>query len=133
MPSPIRAAWRSEEIRFLAVGVFNTAFGYLAFVSLYLAVGTRLHYLMISAVAHAMSVAVAFIGQRTLVFRSTQPWLGEFIRYNISLLFSFAIGLLTLYALVEFAGMTPMIGQAITLAVSVVVSYLAHRYYSFKR
>lgn len=129
----IHTAWKSEKVRFLTVGLFNTAFGYLAFVSLYLALGSQLHYLLISAIAHAVSVLVAFTGQRALVFRSEQPWPGEFIRYNVSLLFSFTLGLLALYLLVEFAGLTPTIGQAITLVTTVVVSYLAHRYYSFKR
>lgn len=129
----IRTAWRHEKIRFLAVGVFNTVFGYLVFLALYLAFGARCHYLILSSVAHILSVLVAFCGQRTLVFRSAQPWPREFIRYNISLLFSFLTGLLSLYVLVEFAGLTPSVGQAITVVVTVVISYLAHRHFSFKR
>jgi len=128
-----RDAWKSAEVRFLAVGIFNTAFGYLAFVFLYLAFGTRVHYLIVSSIAHVVSVFVAFTGHRILVFRSTRPWLEEFIRYNVSLLFSFIIGLLTLYAMVEFARLSPSGGQAVAVIVSVVVSYVAHRYYSFRR
>ena len=133
MPTPIRAAWRSEKFRFLVVGAFNTIFGNLVFLALYHALGSEIHYLVISAIAHALSVIVAFAGQRTLVFHSTKPWPSEFIRYNISLLFSFLIGLLSLYVLVEFGGLKPTVGQALTVVFSIMVSYLAHRYYSFKR
>lgn len=133
MRNSLQAAWRHEKFRFLVVGVFNTIFGYLVFLALYLAFGTRCHYLMLSAISHAISVLVAFCGQRTLVFHSTQPWPAEFIRYNVSLIFSFLTGLLCLYVLVEFAKLNPGVGQAITVAVSVVISYLTHRHYSFKR
>lgn len=133
MPTPIQSAWRSEKFRFLVIGAFNTIFGYLVFLALYRALGADIHYLIISAAAHALSVIVAFAGQRTLVFRSAKPWPGEFIRYNISLLFSFLSGLLSLYVLVEFADLKPTVGQAITVVFTVMISYLAHRYYSFKR
>lgn len=133
MPTPIQAAWRREKFRFLVIGVFNTAFGYLVFLALYQALSADIHYLIISAIAHALSVIVAFAGQRTMVFRSTKPWRSEFIRYNISLLFSFLLGLLSLYVLVEFGDLKPVVGQAITVVFSVIVSYLTHRYYSFKR
>jgi putative flippase GtrA len=133
MPTPIRVAWRSEKFRFLVVGAFNTIFGYLVFLAFYYALGSKLHYLIISTISHALSVIVAFTGHRSLVFRSSKPWRSEFIRYNISLLFSFLLGLLSLYVLVEFGGLKPTVGQAITVVFSVMVSYLAHRYYSFKR
>lgn len=125
-------AWQSGKFRFLAIGAFNTGFGYLAFSALYLLLNRHLHYLLIGALAHAVSVVVAFTGQRRLVFRSHAPWLPEFVRFNLSLLAVFLGGLAGLYFLVEQAGTSPLLGQAIVTAVSVVGSYLAHRHFSFR-
>lgn len=133
MLSTINKAWESEKLRFVAVGGFNTCFGYLAFLALYLLLAQHIHYLLIGVLAHAISVFVAFTGQRYLVFRSQAPWLPEFLRFNLSLLTVFSCSLLGLYLLVERAGVTPLIAQAMITVASVVGSYLAHRHFSFRR
>ena len=128
----LKQLWRSDKLRFLVTGAFNTGFGYSVFVSLYFLFGDQAHYLIIATIAHALSVTVAFIGHRRIVFRSTAPWLEEFIRYNLSLATVFLLGLLGLYMLVDGAGLHPSLAQAIILMLSVGISYIAHRHFSFR-
>lgn len=127
------AIWQNERFRFLLVGAFNTAFGYAAFALLYILLGHRLHYLFIGILAHAIATLVAFTGQRHLVFRSRRPWLPEFLRFNLSLLSVLLFGLVSLFVLVTLLGLHPLLGQAILTPLSVLLSYITHRHYSFRQ
>lgn len=135
-PNWIRTAasrWQgNEQVRFLLVGAFNTAFGYLVFVVLYLLAGNRFHYLLVAVLAHFLSVIVAFLGHRLIVFRAAGPWFAQFIRYNLSVLGMMLAGLLGLYVLVELLSLHPLLAQAIVTSLSVAISYFAHRHFSFR-
>ncbi len=136
LPGWIRASlalWqRNEQTRFLLVGAFNTAFGYLVFVVLYLLAGSRFHYLLVAVLAHFLAVIVAFLCHRRIVFRAEGPWLMQFIRYNLSVLGVMLAGLLGLYLLVSVLHMHPLPAQAIVTALTVAISYFAHRHFSFR-
>jgi len=125
--------YRSSKSRFLVAGVWNTAFGYLSFTVLYLALAPQLHYLIIAVIAQALAVTQAFVLHRRFVFRSEGDWKAEFLRYNISVTGIFLLGLLGLSLCVEQFGFNPLLAQTIVTAVAVVVSYLAHREYSFRK
>lgn len=133
MKDPTSAIWQNERFRFLLVGAFNTAFGYVTFALLYLLLGNRLHYLLIGVLAHAIATLVAFTGQRRLVFRSRRPWLSEFWRFNVSLLTVLLFGLASLFVLVTLLSLHPLLGQAIVTPLSVLLSYFTHRHYSFRQ
>ena len=124
--------WPADErVRFVVVGGWNTAFGYLAFVVLYALLHDRLNYLVIGALAHALSVTNAFVCHRMLVFRSRDPWFAEFVRFNLAQAAVLACGLAGLWFLVSVLHVSPLIGQAIVTVLGVVLSYLAHRRFTF--
>jgi putative flippase GtrA len=125
--------WRLPlRARFLAAGAFNTAFGYLAFSLLYLALRTRLHYLEIGVMSQAIALTSAFIVYRRLVYRSTDRWQQSFVRFNLSQALTFGLGLAGLYGLVHFGHFSPLVAQAVVIATSVGVSYLLHTHFSFR-
>lgn len=125
--------WKDKEkLRFLVVGAWNTAFGYGLFAGLYLLFGKDIHYLVILLLAHAVSVLNAFLGHRYLVFRSQGPILREFLRFNLSYVGALVLGLVGMPFLIEACGLLPLQAQAILLVISLVYSYLAHKYYSFR-
>jgi putative flippase GtrA len=126
-------AWREhQEIRYLAVGAWNTLFAYAIFGVLYLLLHGRIHYLIISLCAHFVAVANAFVCQRWLVFKSRMPWLRAFVRFNLVQLMALAWGLAALAFMVEVLHWNPLISQLVTMAVAAVGSYLLHRGYSFR-
>lgn len=125
--------WESERLRFLAVGAFNTAMGYGVFALLFLLLGQRIHYLAVGLLAHSIAVCIAFANHRLLVFRSREPWLGEFVRFNISLLGMLGLGMAALWLLVELGGLHPLLAQAIATPVILVLTYLVHRFFSFRQ
>lgn len=126
--------WRlPQQVRFLMAGGFNTAVGYAVFATLFSLLGRGIHYLLIALAAHAIAVISAFLVYRILVFRSSEKWQSSFVRFNVSLLAGLAFGMLFLYGLVEYAHWRPLAAQAVVTAASVVLNYLLHRYFSFRR
>ena len=123
--------WDNERFRFLAVGAYNTVFGYVAFAVLYTWLHARMHYLVIAVVAHAIAVVNAFFAHRILVFRAQGNLLPDFVRFNITTLGSTVIGLAGLALLVDFGGIHPLLAQGLVLAVTVVITYVAHKLYTF--
>lgn len=124
---------RSSQSRFLVVGVWNTAFGYLSFAALYMLFAQSLHYLIIAIVAQALAVSQAFVIHRRFVFQSAGDWKAEFLRYNLSVTGIFLFGLVGLSVCVEQFGFNPLLAQAVVIGISVVISYLVHREYSFRK
>ena len=125
-------AWRGDlRLRFLAVGVYNTVFGYGCYALLYLLASPRLHYLWIQLIAHFLSVANAFVAHRRVTFRSSAPWPTEFLRFNLSYLGALGGGMLAQWALVGGLGLHPLLGAALVTMLTVALSFGLHRRYSF--
>lgn len=127
-----RRLWQdSRKLRFLVVGGWNTLFGYLSFYVLYLLTADRLHYLVIAVFAHFVAVIQSYAMQRRMVFRSSAPIVGEFLRFNASLVGTLLFGLLAMYLLVEAVALSPLVAQAIVILTSVILSYVLHSRISF--
>ena len=125
--------WRlPQKYRFLLAGGYNTVFGYLVFSGLYLLVGQQVHYLIVAVLAHGIAVISAFIVHRVLVFRSSEPWLGSFLRFNASQLATLGFGIIGLYALITYGRLRPLVAQAIVTTASVLLTYLLHSRFSFR-
>jgi putative flippase GtrA len=125
--------WRQQqEIRFLAIGAWNTAFGYGIFVFLYYLTGNEENYIWLALAAHFIAVVNAFICHKHLVFNSRQHWLPEFIRFNLSYVFSLSIGIALLFCGVRLLRLHPIVAQGLSIFFSTILSYLLHRNFSFR-
>jgi putative flippase GtrA len=89
-------------------------------------------YLWIVLLAQAVTISVAFPVYRRFVFRSRGRVMGDFARF----LSVWAGGLLAstvgLPFLVEVFGVPPLVGQVAAIVVVAVLSYLGHRFVSFR-
>ncbi|MDR1350028.1 MAG: GtrA family protein [Zoogloeaceae bacterium] len=126
--------WRQQQkLRFLAIGVWNTTFGYGIFVFLYYFLGNEENYVWIALVTHFIAVINAFICYKYLVFNSRQCWLPEFFRFNLSYVFSLGLGIALLVGGVSIVHLHPIAAQGISLIFSTIISYLLHRNFSFRK
>ena len=124
---------RQEKTRFLVVGVYNTVFGYLAFISAYVFLGRYVHYLGILSIAHFLSVSNAFLGHKFLTFKIRGHLLTDFLRFNLTYLGTLAIGLVGLPLFVEICRIHPVASQAILSVINMVSAYFVHKRMSFRR
>lgn len=125
--------WHSRQIRFIAVGVWNTLAGYLLFVLFYSLLAQRWPYPVLAVMTHGCAVTQAFICQRYLVYRSQNGWLNEYGRFHLAHLGLFLVGLSALAALVEFWGWHPLVAQGFVTVGTALASYFVHTYFTFRR
>ena len=95
--------------------------------------GSKIHYLVIAILTNVIAVISAFLVHRNLVFRSTEHWQSSFFRFYQSQLVALGFGILGLYGLVEFAHLNAMAAQALIMIASLLLTYLLHRHYSFRK
>jgi putative flippase GtrA len=123
---------KNEKLRYLLVGGYNTAFGYILFVLLLILLKNRVHYLVVLVISHVISVTNAYLAYKFLVFKTQGEWLREFGKFNIVYLGVLIINLVALPVMVEWLSIKPAIGQAWFVLITIIVSYLGHKHFSFK-
>jgi putative flippase GtrA len=122
-----------EKIRFLVGGCYNTAFGYGVFALLYTLLHRHLFYVVILAMAQAVSLINNYLVYRLFVFQVRGHVVADGLRFSSVYLSAYATNLAALPVLVHFADLDPLVAQAVLVLVTAVSCYLAHRYFSFRR
>jgi putative flippase GtrA len=129
---PLRfARRRREQITYLVVGGWNTVFGYLVWALLQFLLGGVLHYLVILVLAWPIAVLNAYLCYRHFVFRSHGSVVRELPRFSLVYVGTLLAGLVALPILLHVLPYTIYAIQAGYTAVVVVLSYLAHKFFSF--
>ena len=131
---------KDQRLAFLLVGGFNTAVGFFAFVAfdrLYAASAPQwsvvLHNTLTLGCAHLLSVIVAFVLYRTLVFRVRGQLWRDAVRFESVYLVSLGVNWALLNLLTIGAGLDALPAQAIVVTVIAVISFFGHKHFSFRR
>ena len=130
LTSLVESALEREEIRYLFVAG-STAVCYLAILAALLA--TDLPYMIAILITQVIIFSVAFPVYRRLIFRSTGRWQSDLPRFVGVWSGGFIAGIVATPALVELAGQPPLLAQVIAVAVVAVLTYLGHKFVSFRR
>jgi len=126
-----------EKLRFLVAGGFNTAVGYGLFaLGLWLLTpvfaGIENSYLLIQWIMWVISVPLGAFTLKYFAFRAEGSYWRQALRaylvYLPAQLVTFA--LLALFSTVM--GLHPLLGQLFALSIAVIISYLGHKYFTFK-
>ena len=120
-----------QKLRYLAVGGWNTLFGYLLFVALYARLGGRINYIAILVVSYVISISNAYLCYKFLVFKTRGNYLREYLRFYLVYGLAFLINLALLPLLVEVLKLNPVVSQGAIVFFTVVISYMAHKNFSF--
>ena len=128
----IRNLLNSSKFRYLIAGGWNTVFGYGLGVALFLLLTDAVHTAAIAFIGSLISMAMSFITHKLFVFRTKGNWIKEYLRaclvYGNAAIISIAI----IWALVDLAGLNIWISQALTILVTIVISYFGHEKFTFK-
>lgn len=114
-------------IKFVLVGIANTAFGYVLFALFYLLLGS--HQVAIT-LATACGVVFNFHSTGRLVFRSRR--LSALLPFAAGCVAVWLVNILLLDELTALA-ISPLVGQALALPLLVLLSYTISRYLVFGR
>ena len=129
-----------QFLRYLFVGVWNTLFGYGCFcVMTWLFTGVFPYpYMIANVLANIISITVAFLGYKLFVFRTRGNYLREYLRCYVVYGTSALLGLVLLpfavagvsFFLVE-KEWAPYIAGALLTGITMLISFLGHKHYSF--
>jgi putative flippase GtrA len=124
-----------ERVRFVIVGGINTVLGYGLFALFDLTVGRFVGYLACLFAAYAIATIVAFILHRRFTFQvgGTGSVVVDFLRFSVVYLVTLALNTIALPLLVELAQLAPLVAQAAITIVATALSYVGHKFFSFRR
>lgn len=125
--------WAKEHVRFLAIGGFNTVFGLLFFYVIQYLFGKNVGYLGSLYISFAVVTIVSFTLYRVIVFKVNGHLFSDFYRFLLVYLFPLGLNTIALPLLVTFLELNVYLAQTLFVAISTVVSYLGHKYFSFRR
>lgn len=128
-----RSAGGGEKVRYLIVGIWNTAFSYLSFAALYFLFSPKLHYLVLLAISNVLSITNAYACYKIFVFKTRGNYLREYFRFYVVYGVALCMNYVVLPICVELLHMSPLIAQALLTAFTVASSYLGHKHFSFRR
>ena len=129
-----------QKLRFLLVGGFNTVFAYAVFFALYWLFSNLniwdFDKIIISnaalVVQYFITINLSFATMRYYVFQSHGNWKKELLKA-----WSVYVGLLFINApVISFLiwlGIHPLLAQALYLIFSTIITFLLHKYYSFRK
>lgn len=121
-----------EQLQYLAVGAWNTLFGYCVWALLQYLLHDYVNYLIIIVLSYPISIANAYICYRYIVFRSHGHVWREVPRFSIVYLVCLAANLMVLPFLLGVLPFNVYVVQALFTMGVVVASYLGHRFFSFR-
>ena len=123
----------SQPLRFLIVGAWNFVFGYFAFAGLYWVMNGRWPDWFISTIAAILGITMSFLTHRFITYRSHGCWWREYLRFYVVYGGQSILNVFLIWILVTQLELNAYIVQlAISVALTV-VSYWAHKHYSFKQ
>lgn len=118
--------------RYLLVGVFNSVFGYALSLLVYHFLQRALSIIAIGIMINVVSITVAFLGYKLLVFKTSGNWLHEYLRCYITYGFSAVLGIALIWLFVEQWGWIFWFSQGLIIILSTVISYFMHRHFTFR-
>jgi putative flippase GtrA len=121
-----------EQLQYLAVGAWNTLFGYCVWALLQYLLGDHVNYLVIVVLSYPIAIANAYLGYRYIVFRSHGRVLHEIPRFSAVYLLTMAANLIALPVLLRVLPVNVYVVRALFTIAVVIVSYVGHRFVSFR-
>lgn len=133
MPTLIRRLLADERTRFLIIGGINTVVAYGLFVAFEAAFGGR--YLLSLLLSYLVATMLAFVLHRRFTFAVTgrARLVADFLRFESVYVVMLSANAVLLPVLVELAGWSSLAAQAAIITVTTVMSYLGHKFFSFRR
>lgn len=131
-----------ELIRYLVVGVWNTAFSYgtFALFTLILSKYIPASYMAASLLSSLLNITVSFLGYKWFVFKTKGNYLREWVRclmvYSTSIVLSLVLLPPTVFLVTEVTknpAMAPYIAGALLTGFNVIISFIGHKKFSFKQ
>jgi len=122
-----------QFILYLLVGGWNTVFGIAVYAGLYHWLGNSVHYLILLIPSNILAITNAFACYKLFVFKTKGNVLREYSRCYVVYGGMMLVGAALMFGLVDGLHLPPVIANCACVAVTTIISYFAHRDFSFKQ
>ena len=129
----LRRLLDDDRVRYLLVGGFTSVLYYALFAGGWLSLKSWLPYLAVTVLAHVTTALLVYPLNRVFVFESTAPWVRGFLRFYTVWAGGLLVSFVGLPLLIEVIGVPVLVSQGLLQCLVPVLSYLAHRFWTFKR
>lgn len=127
------------KIRFFFIGIWNTIFGYLVYISLdylftFVFQKRYLAYMTAAVLSNIIATTSGFLFHKHITFKSTVRGKGviiEFFKFYSTYTVTNILGLALLPVFVEVFKIDPKIAGALLIPVVAIISYFGHSRFSF--
>ena len=120
-----------QKIRFLLVGGFNTVFSFGLFALMVSILGISYKFAIV--LGYIISTNVSIFTQRYYVFRSFGNLKQEYIKAWKVYIITMLINYMFMYIAVDILRANELISQALFAIIIVIITYIMHKYYTFKK
>lgn len=133
MDAMFKSLWSDQRIRFALLGSVNTFVGWILFVVAQYLFGERITYFGSLFISFFLGTFFSFTLQKFFVFRVSGNIFLDFVRFTSVYIPIFLLNIFVLPIFVTILGANIYIVQTVFTLFVAVVSYLAHKHYSFRR
>ena len=120
-----------EKLRFLLVGGFNTVVSYVMFAGLIFLIGES-KYQQSLVLSWILSSFISFSTQKIFVFQTKGNWIKEYSKCLLTWSIGYAINAGTLEVVVKLLNLNVYIGQAVSIILTTVITYILFKHFAFK-
>jgi len=121
----------AQGVRYLAIGIWNTLFGIAIYTLLIKLFGPR-HYLLLGILSSIITITNAYICYKLFVFMTKGNIIREYLRFYSVYGISILCGLGLMYVFVDHFKFEPITSNIIVTIMLSIISFLGHRYFSFR-
>lgn len=119
-----------QLIKFGLVGLSNTAVSLAIY---YLLVYLDIHYILANLAGFVVSVLNSFYWNRKYVFKSSGNIASSLVKTFISYGFTFVLGSLLLFIMVDLVEISAYIAPILNLLVTIPLNYMMNRFWAFRK
>lgn len=120
-----------QKLRFLLVGGFNTIFSYILFAFMVSILG--ISYKIALIIGYIISTNVSIFTQRYYVFKSFGNLKQEYIKAWEVYMTTMLLNYVFMYIAVDMLNANELISQAVFTIIIVIITYIMHKYYTFRK
>jgi len=124
---------RDQRVLFVLIGGVNTVVGLAWFFVLHHVFGNRIDYMETLVMSYALGMVSAFVLHRRFVFKVRGQVAADFFRFVLVTSGGLAVNAALLPVLIEIGRLAVLPAQVVATALTVVLTFFAHRSFSFRR
>ena len=124
---------KSDKVRYLIAGAWNTIFGYSLGVILFLLLTDSVHTAIIALICNLVAMAMSFVVYKLFVFKTSGNWVREYFKACIVYGNAAVISIFLIWLFVDIVGLNIWTSQALTIGITVLISYIGHKKFTFKK